>query len=762
MKRISLNGEYRLSFGDEQCADAPMQTITAQVPGNVELDMMRAGLLPDVFFGENIRLLRPLEFYTWIYEREFEAPELEKGERAYLHFGGVDCVADYELNGQPFGYTENALIDHRFDVTGLLNPGLNQLKIQIHSPLLYAADQDYEALSSAMAVNYESLKIRKAPACYGWDIMPRCLSAGLWREVNLEIEGPNQIESLFLMTPRADEKSARIMAVFKAHTNAHNYEGMSLKIQGFLEGKLGFEVEKPIRFPAGRLDFEIQRPALWWPKGYGAQNLYEIRAQLMIHGQAVDEYKTTLGIRTVELVRSEITDAHGGEFHFLINGVKVFCKGSNWVPADAFHSRDQARYERMLDLFSDTNCNILRAWGGNVYEDHAFFDLCDRKGIMVWQDFAMACATYPLDEEFLSVMRQEAESVVAKLRQHPSLILWSGDNECDQFAMNNFDIDPGKNRLTREILPQVVHRLDPYRPYLASSPYVSQAVWATKNERLLPENHLWGPRDYYKSSFYTESPAHFVSETGYHGCNSLSSIKGFISPEKLWPWQDNAEWLAHAYEPIGPEGPYAYRIKLMADQTVEMFGRQPETLEDFILASQISQAEAKKFFIELTRYKKWRRCGVIWWNMIDGWPQFSDAVVSYDFIKKLAYYYIKRVQQDLCLMFDEIDGWHIRLYASNDTLQPRSGNYRVWDADSGETLLSGTFEAPANESVVIDSLRVSHGQRRLLLMEWESQGVKGVNHYLMGRPPFDFEQYKKWLHQIAQLDGSFDADEIGR
>ncbi len=386
--------------------------------------------------------------------------------------------------------------------------------------------------------------------------------------------------------------------------------------------------------------------------------------------QVADEYQTTLGIRTVELVRSEITDVYGGDFHFLVNGVKIFCKGSNWVPADAFHSRDQARYEQMLELFNDTNCNILRAWGGNVYEDHAFFDLCDRMGIMVWQDFAMACATYPLDEEFLNVMRQEAESVVAKLRQHPSLILWSGDNECDQFAMNNFNVDPGMNRLTREILPQVVHRLDPYRPYLASSPYVSQAVWETKNERLLPENHLWGPRDYYKSSFYAESPAHFVSETGYHGCNSLSSMKTFISPDKLWPWQDNAEWLAHAYEPIGPGGPYSYRIKLMADQTAEMFGSQPENLEDFILASQISQAEAKKFFIELTRYKKWRRSGVIWWNMIDGWPQFSDAVVSYDFIKKLAYHYIKRVQQDLCLMFDEIDRWNIRLHASNDTLNP--------------------------------------------------------------------------------------------
>lgn len=762
MKRISLNGEYLLTFGDEQRADAPMQAISAQVPGNVELDMMRAGLLPDIFFGENIHLLRPLEFYTWIYERDFEAPELERGERAYLHFGGVDCVADYELNDQPFGYTENALIDHRFDVTGLLNPGVNHLKVTIHSPLLYAADQDYEALSSALAVNYESLKIRKAPSCYGWDIMPRCLSAGLWRNVDLEIEGPNQIESLFLMTPRADEKAARIMAAFKAHTNAHNYQGMALKIQGYLEGELSFEVEKPIRFPAGRLDFEIERPALWWPKGYGRQNLYEIHAQLIIDGQVADEYQTTLGIRTVELVRSEITDVYGGDFHFLVNGVKIFCKGSNWVPADAFHSRDQARYEQMLELFNDTNCNILRAWGGNVYEDHAFFDLCDRMGIMVWQDFAMACATYPLDEEFLNVMRQEAESVVAKLRQHPSLILWSGDNECDQFAMNNFNVDPGMNRLTREILPQVVHRLDPYRPYLASSPYVSQAVWETKNERLLPENHLWGPRDYYKSSFYAESPAHFVSETGYHGCNSLSSMKTFVSSDKLWPWQDNAEWLAHAYEPIGPGGPYSYRIKLMADQTAEMFGSQPENLEDFILASQISQAEAKKFFIELTRYKKWRRSGVIWWNMIDGWPQFSDAVVSYDFIKKLAYHYIKRVQQDLCLMFDEIDRWNIRLHASNDTLNPKSGSYRVWDADSRETLLDGTFEVPANECCVIDSLRVSHGQQKLLLIEWESQGVRGVNHYLMGRPPFDLEQYKKWLRQIAQLDDSFKSEDVGR
>ncbi|NLZ55587.1 MAG: glycoside hydrolase family 2 [Clostridiaceae bacterium] len=769
MRKISLNGEYLLRFCDQQ--ENPeglegMQTIPATVPGNVEIDLMRAGILPDIFFGNNIKLLKPYEFYRWRYEREFTAPEIAPGERAYLAFQGVDCFAAYFLNGEKFAESDNALIAHRFEVTSLLKPGVNRLAVELSSPMLAAAEFSYDAYNTHLDTNYESLRVRKAPSCYGWDIMPRTLSAGLWRNVDLEIEGPNEIKDLFFSVRSLNKKSAILTCVYKTHSDAKYFAGLQLRINGTC-GESSFTVVREMHFVSGRFDFEITNPLLWWPNGYGSANVYDVKAELLKDGQVVAEYFTSFGVRTVKLDRTDITDSYGGEFCFIVNGEKILCKGSNWVPADALHSRDASRYEKMLELWVDTGCNIIRTWGGGVYEDHSFFDFCDRHGIMVWQDFVMACGTYPIDEDFLAVIRKEAEAVVTKLRNHPSIILWSGDNECDSMTLMMAEQDPKDNRITREVLPQVVTRIDPYREYLPSSPYISPAVTAHgldyyRIDHLLPENHLWGPRDYFKSAYYTGAPCHFVSETGYHGCNSLSSIRNFISPDKLWPWQDNDEWLTHAAEMTGPDGRYAYRIRLMANQIRELFGFEPDNLEDFILASQISQAEAKKFFIELTRAKKWRRTGIIWWNMIDGWPQFSDAVVSYDFIKKLAYYYIKRSQAPLCLFMSEPENWHINLIAGNDTFHSYQGHCRAWDSDTGETLFAGPFEAPVNQSAVISPIRISHGDQRLILIEWEVGDKRGANHYILGKPPLSFEQYKEWLKKIAALDNLFDADAIGK
>jgi beta-mannosidase len=770
MKKISLNGDYILRFADEQKNPSGlegMQSIPAKVPGNVEIDLMNAGILPDIYFGNNVKLLRKYEFYRWRYEKTFTAPKLEEGQRAFLHFGGVDCIASYELNGNKFAESDNALIDHRFDVTDLLVEGENHLAVDIKSPILHAAKLKYDAYSKALVGCYEALRVRKAPSAYGWDIMPRTVSAGIWRDVTLEIEEPTEIEDLSFSTVYIRNNTAFIACSYRIHTDVHNYEGLSLRITGRIAEEVEFVHVSPIRFVSGRADFHIDNPKLWWPMGYGEPNVYDITAEVLCNGEPIAEYKTSMGVRTVKLDRTEITDARGGEFRFVINGVPIFCKGSNWVPADAMHSRDASRYERILEMWVDTGSNILRCWGGNVYEDHAFYDYCDRHGIMVWQDFTMACGLFPIDEEFMAVMRHEAESVVTKLRNHPSIILWSGDNECDEFIVG-VNLDPTINRVTREVLPQVVNRLDPYRPYLASSPYISPEAYRLGNgDRarmlpLMPEQHLWGPRDYYKSTFYTQATSHFTSETGYHGCNNLSSIRKFISEDKLWPWQDNDEWLTHAAEMYGHEGPYAYRIKLMADQIHEMFGFDPDNLEDFILASQISQAEAKKFFIELTRCKKWRRTGVIWWNMIDGWPQFSDAVVSYDFIKKLAYHYIKRSQQPICLMMSEPESWHVKLMAGNDTLVSKQGTYRVWDGDTGEVLSEGIFTADANATTEVDRIRISHGDHRLMLIEWVVDGVRSVNHYVLGMPPFSFDRYKNWLKKIAELDGSFDAEQAGK
>ena len=764
MKTISLNGKWKLLFADEQAnpqGREGMREIPAQVPGNVELDLMAAGILPDIFFGNNVKLLRPYEFYHWRYERAFEAPALRPGERAFLNFRGVDCVAAYSLNGERFATSDNALIEHRFEITRLLKPGTNELAVELRSPMLAALDVDYEARGVSQPINYESLGIRKAPSCYGWDIMPRTLSAGLWRDVLLEIEGEDEIQEVYFSTLSADRRRAQIVCHFRARTSAAQFAGLSLRITGSLAGEIAFTHERRITFPHGRFAFAIEQPRLWMPRGYGEANVYDVKVELLRDGTPAAEYRTSLGVRTVRLVRTDTVDENGGKFHFEINGVRVFCMGSNWVPADAMHSRDAARYERMLALWEDTNSNILRCWGGNVYEDHAFFDLCDRKGIMVWHDFSLACGLYPMNEDFLETMRREATSVVKKLRNHPCIILWSGDNEVDQTSRGAL-IDPNDNRITREVFPQVIARHDPYRPYLPSSPYIAPAVWNSANPDRLPEDHLWGPRDYYKGRFYTTSPAKFVSETGYHGCNSLSSMRNFISEDKLWPWQGNDEWLTHAAEMNGPEGPYAYRIKLMADQIHEMFGIDPDNLQDFILASQISQAEAKKFFIELTRAHRWQRTGVIWWNMIDGWPQFSDAVVSYDFIKKLAYHYIRRSQQRLCLMCTEPDGWHVRVVADNVSLAPRSGKCKVRDFDSGDVLLEVPIEAPANSAETVGQIRVSHGDHRLFLIEWEADGERGVNHYLLGKPPFSLEKYKTYLRAIADLDGSFDAGAVGK
>ena len=316
--------------------------------------------------------------------------------------------------------------------------------------------------------------------------------------------------------------------------------------------------------------------------------------------------------------------------------------------------------------------------------------------------------------------------------------------------------------LTRQVLPAVVRECDFRRPYLPSSPYLSPELIrrSRTDESLAPEQHLWGPRDYFKSRFYAESTAHFASEIGYHGCPDVSSLRKFLSPERLWPWQGNDEWRIHATDCAPEPGLFVYRVKLMADQIRELFGFEPDNIDDFARASQFSQAEALKYFIELFRLAKWRRTGIIWWNLLDGWPQFSDAVVDYYFVKKLAYHYIRRVQQPFCIMVGKPESWHCRVVAGNDTLRDVGGTYRIWDGDTGETLLEGLFSAGANRNTPLGRIRVSHGDHRLFLIEWEVGGRRQGNHCILGKPPLAYARYQAWLQKIAALPESFDAQKV--
>lgn len=732
-------------------------SVNAQVPGNVELDLVAAGVLEEPSVGERIYQLRPFEAYDWWYDRTFDSPSVAPGERVELVFDGLDCLATLWLNGRLIGSADNMLIGHRLDVTGdLRQDGPNHLWVRLESAVLAARKHSVAPSEHASATNFEALRVRKAPHMYGWDILPRLVSAGIWRGVRLEVLSPTRWRDVYFATAAVDprQRTARALLAWNFQSDLPETDALTVRTTLQRGGKIVFEHSELAFSTHGRRWLDLQDVRFWWPRGYGDPELYDLRLELVDDRRIVlDIWSARVGIRKVELERTDLTSPSGeGQFLFRVNGEPVFVKGTNWVPLDALHSRDSQHLNAAVAMLVDLNCNMVRCWGGNVYEDHAFFDLCDRHGVMVWQDFAMACAVYPQDDQFAQQIEREAASVVSKLRNHPSLVIWAGNNEVDEaYEWARTGINPNTDRLTREVLPGVIRRLDPLRPFLPSSPYRPEAFFRQQRpaSQALPEQHLWGPRNDFKGSTYTDTAAHFASEIGYHGCPEVASLRQFIEPRYLWPWQDNPQWLAHAVRPHPSMKRFDDRIPLMARQIRVLFEHVPENLDDFVLASQISQAEALKFFVEWFRQGKWRRTGILWWNLRDGWPVISDAVVDYYGRKKLAYGYIKRAQADACAICAEpSDGRH-NLVVTNDSLRAIAGRVAVRDFDGGAVLLEQRFTVPANALDVAGTLPQSP-HPAFWLIDWTlDDGTRGSNHYLAGSRPFALADYKRWLRAVT-------------
>ena len=745
--RISLNGEWKLRYhleGKNMPEAEKWPEITAQVPGNVELDLWRAGVEKDPFWDENIYDYRKYEFYRWQFERSFDVPSVETDGRFVIVFEGLNTYADVYVNDIKVGYADNMFVEHKFDITAAVKQGENGIKVVIYSGMNIARELDYPVSVHGGEGSDEFVFQRRPPSSFGWDIMGRFPSAGIWRDVYVAEEKPTRIDQVYYATRSCDAKRAHIFCKYRFKTDDPMIEGFSVRVT------IGDTVvENRAYFVSGQLSIDIENPRLWWPRGYGEATLYDAKLEILKDGVVVDSRTERIGIRVLE-IDHKMLPGDDGEFLIKCNGVPILAKGSNWVPLDALHSRDAERYEKALALFDEANCNIVRCWGGNVYEDHRFFDLCDEYGIMVWQDFAMACAMYSQDKPFLDVIEKEATQVVRKLRNHPSILLWAGDNEVDE-GLDGLGFRPNSNKynaVTREALPRVVRQNDPFRMYLPSSPYIDFGV----ARYMVPEQHNWGARAYFKDDFYKQSNAHFISECGYHGCPAPESLAKYIPADKLWPYTNSA-WDTHNTDYL-PKGRRGYnRNQLMADQVNIMFGYVPDDLETFSKLSQIVQAEAKKFFVERTRVKKWRRTGIIWWNMLDGWPQISDAIVDYYFVKKRAFSYIKRVQQKVCIMLDELRDWGHEIILGNDSREAFGVKYRIYDGDTGEVYLEGEELSPANENVRLGHIRVLAGQQKLILIEWEINGKKYCNHYITGYPHYDAQQMLKWAEKIDAMEG---------
>ncbi len=772
---ISLNkGNWTLYFGqqDEHAPTSPgellksnFQKTPAQVPGNVEIDLQNAGIIENPETGNNVYKLRKYETCQWWYSRKFKQPKVVAGHKVNLRFDGIDCIADIWLNNEKIGRVENMFVEYDFEVTHLLKKE-NELFVCIYSPILEGRKYQREFWGVRYdALGGESVNIRKAAHAYGWDILPRLVSVGIWKDVKLEIIPPTHFKAVYWVTKsvNVEEKKASLYVDWEFATERLNVDDLILKIKIANKNKTVFDQSFNIYSTVFRNRInDLKNIDFWWPRGYGNANLYDAVLQVLdANGNIIAENKQKIGIRTAELINTDAnTREKPGEFVFKINGERIFVKGTNWVALDALHSRDKMHIKPCVDMLVDLNCNMIRMWGGNVYEQDEFYDLCDKHGIMVWHDFMMGCTMYPQDEGFLKKIEEEAAKAISRIRHHPSLVLWAGNNENDvslEWDNDQPHIDPNTDIISRQLLPAMVRRLDPKTPYLPSSPYISSEAFRLAGNRIdqdyAPEQHLWGPRGYYKASYYTDNIAKFVSEIGYHGCPNRESLEKMFDKKFVYPWTNkkelkwNDQWQTKAVR----SHPYATetikRNDLMTNQIKCVFTKVPTDLDQFIAASQIIQAEAKKYFIEFWRMNKGERNGILWWNLRDGWPVISDAIVDYYYSKKLAYHYIKRVQTDVCVMIGDAKENGHPVVIVNDTLKEVEGHFSIKDADTKKVLFKKNFELGKNGKTEEGFIPKTTAPK-LWLIEWTVGNKKYFNHYFAFQPHVDLEIYLRWLPKL--------------
>ncbi|MBO5270680.1 MAG: hypothetical protein J6B77_07835, partial [Clostridia bacterium] len=537
------------------------------------------------------------------------------------------------------------------------------------------------------------------------------------------------------------------------------------------DGSTVYVGEEEAFFPRGVRHFKVptEKIRLWWPKGYGAPDLCDFRLEMLRAGEKVAEWNAKWGIRTVRLIERDPSADDPGDLRFLVNNIDVFARGTNWKPLDPLPSRADAKVERALALADDLECNMIRVWGGGFYEDHPFFDYCDRHGILVWHDFMFACEVPTRDDAYCAEVKREAREIVKKLRNHPSIAVWCGDNENDQnfgWAHKDGTALPSDQRISREILRSAVIENDPYRAYIASSPRISdktfldyRRVGDKLHEGL--ERHLYHPDSFTGAYHLRTLKARFLGEVGPWGANAASIHEDAWEREKaravrLW---DKVRSDTTPMIDIHQHDTYFMQWRQAGKRVVtDWFGHDfpPEEWRDYLTALNIACAEVFKDTVEFFRISRPEKTGVLWWSLLDMWPMlFNYSVVDSDFRPKLPYHYLKHSQQSFALIVcrKEYEGTPA-LYTANETRDVHEGVYRITAVSACGTervAYTGAYKSAPNGSDLLHSLTENGAE--LLLIEWEEHGRTMRNHYVTGTRPYDLAVYKSWLDRLAAFYG---------
>ena len=604
----------------------------AKVPGCVHLDLLDNGKIDDPFFGTNEKNQQWIEQEDWEYQTSFEVSKADLESQEFeLQFDGLDTYGDVYLNDSLIFASNNMFRRWNKEVKRALKPGKNNLRVYFHSPMTVNEKRFKENGYELPAGNDQSntrisVYTRKAPYHFGWDWGPRFVTSGIWRPVRLVTWNTARIQEIQIVQKQLSDSVATLQANIYIDAPSSGSGRIEIKCNDQLLAKDSVNWESNSSFTI--VHFEIKNPKRWWPNGMGEPHLYPLEIELLSQNKAIDTKTENVGLRTIELRREK--DKTGESFSFAVNGQHVFARGANIIPLDNFLPQvTHERYDKLIADALESNMNMLRVWGGGIYEDDYFYDLCDQNGIMVWQDFMFSCAMYPGDEEFLKSIAEEAEDNILRLRNHPSIALWCGNNEMEvawfnwgwqnQFnysAADSTRIWKDYQTIFDEILPQAVTAMDSERQYVPTSPISN---WGKPENFTRGDMHYWGVwHGEHPLENYRDRVGRFMSEYGFQSLLSGASAEAFTNPEDRS--LDAEVYSSRQRSPGGNERITRY---------MESYFKVPQSFEDFTYVSQLLQARAMEIAFEAHRNPFNNCAGTLYWQMNDCWPAASWSGIDY-------------------------------------------------------------------------------------------------------------------------------------
>lgn len=695
---------------------AALEWHNATVPGVVQTDLLANKLIPDPFYGTNETILQWIGLTDWEYQTKFTVDATTFAQdHIELVFDGLDTYADIYVNDQQVFETGNMFRTWRVDVKKNVKQGDNVLRIVFHSPVMLWLPRlrnlpyHLPSVNTAQTGAEEGIPTdpytRKAPYAYGWDWGPRYITEGIWRPVRLESWDSFRISDLHIAQPAINTDLARLNA--EVEVTASQETAADITVAGTFNGKPAVSETRKEHLYAGvnhvTVPLRLEHPHLWYPAGYGAQDRYQFTATVKAN-KLEDHAQITTGLRSIELRRQ--ADQWGKSFEFVVNGIIIYAKGANLIPFDSFLPRvTRDDYRKILTSARAAHMNMVREWGGGAYERDDFYDLCDELGILVWQEFAFGGGLVPGELGFQENVRQEAIDNVKRLRNHPSVVLWCGNNEIETGwkhwgEREEFkDSIPPDSReqvwqdyvvLFRDVIKSVVNDYSGGVPYWPSSP--SADFEAPPDNQYNGDMHYWAVwHAQAPIENYTLQAPRFMSEYGFQSFPEMSTIRKFATPADYDI--DSAVMRNHQKNTGGNERILTYMLREY---------REPKDFESFVYMSQVQQAEAIKVGAEHFRRMKPRTMGQFFWQLNDCWPVASWSSIDYYGRWKALQYYAVRFFDDVLVSPWSHDG-KIETYVISDKLEPLKATLRIRLVDFQGKVLSDkstNIDVPAQSSAI--------------------------------------------------------------